>query len=115
MPRIKRGKSHLKRRKNILKSTKGYLGRRKKLIKAAKEARTKAETYAFRDRKAKKRNMRRLWNIRINAALREQNTNYSIFIAQLKKNNIELDRKVLATLAAERPEIFTKIIQEVSK
>ncbi len=113
MTRVKRGVTTRKRHKKILKATKGYRGSRKKSIKQAKEALLKAQSYALRDRKNKKRSLRRLWNIRINAACRKQNISYSKFINALKKANVELDRKILADLAACEPKIFDKIVEKV--
>jgi len=114
MPRVKRGKTHLKRRKNLLKQAKGYKWGRKNLPKLAKVAVTKAGVYAYRDRKVKKRQARRLWQIRINAALRGKfGLSYSKFTGQLKKNNIEVDRKILSDLAVNNPKIFEKIVAKV--
>lgn len=113
MPRVKRGLHHVKRRKNILARTKGYEGGRKSHIKLAKTAQTKAGAYAYRDRRVKKRTMRQLWNIRINATIRDYGLNYSTFIGNMKKKNIELNRKVLSELAQTNPEIFKKIAELV--
>ena len=112
MPRVKRGISHLKRRKNLLKRVKGFEGGRKSLIKLAKTADTKAGAYAYRDRRNKKRTMRQLWQIRINAAVRPLGLSYSVFMSGLKKKQILLDRKVLSQLAQE-PAIFGKIVDAV--
>ena len=113
MARIKRGKSHLKHRKNILRKTKGYMWGRKSKIKLAKVAILKAGRYAYRDRKAKKRSMRGLWLINLNAALREKGMSYSKFIGALHKKNIALDRKILMELAEQYPAVFTKIVEAV--
>ena len=113
MPRIKRGKGHLKKRRNLLKRVKGFGGGRKKLIKVAKTADTKAGAHSYRDRKVKKRNMRRLWQVRINAAVRELGTTYSQFIGAMKKKQIDLDRKVLSQIAADHPKVFAKIVESV--
>ncbi len=113
MPRVKRGKGHLKSRKNLLKQTKGYLQGRKSKIKLAKTAVRKAGAYAFRDRRTKKRTARSLWQIKINAGCRLNNSSYSKFIGGLKKNKIELDRKILAELAEKNPEIFSEIVKMV--
>ena len=113
MPRVKRGKIHLKKRKNLLKQAKGYRGGRKNLIKLAKVAITKAGVYAYRDRRVKKRTARRLWQIKLNAAVRTYGLNYSRFIAALKKAQVELDRKILADLAEKEPKIFEAILKEV--
>ena len=114
MPRVKRGTTHIKKRRNLLKTVKGYRGGRKSKIKLAKTAAKKAGVYAYRDRRNKKRNARALWQIKINAACRELGTNYSKFINGLKKNNIELDRKILADLAENHPDIFSKIVKSIS-
>jgi len=113
MTRVKRGKSHLKRRKKLLKRVKGYRWGRKKLIKLAKVAALKAGVYAYRDRRRKKRELRRLWQIKINAACRQLGLNYSKFICLLKKAKIELDRKILAQLAEHHPKVFEKIVDYV--
>ncbi len=113
MPRVKRGVMHNKRRKNLLKTTKGFQRGRKKLIKLAKTAAIKAGANAYKDRKMKKRTARALWQIKLNAAVRAYNLNYSKFIAGLKAAKIELDRKVLAELASKNPSVFAKIIEKV--
>ena len=113
MPRVKRGKSHLKKRKKLLKQTKGYLGGRKSKIKLAKTAVRKAGVYAYRDRRTKKREARALWQIKINAGCRANDFVYSKFIDSLKKNKIELDRKILANLAENYPKIFKEIVKMV--
>lgn len=114
MARIKRGKTHLRKRKRILKLAKGYKWGRKSKIRLAKTAVIKAGVYAFRDRRVKKRESRKLWQIQINAATRQHNLSYSRFINQLKKAKIEIDRKILANLAIEEPKIFSQIVKEVS-
>ncbi len=104
----------LKRRRSILKQVKGNRSARSKKERAARDAIFKAGTYAFRDRRANKRNFRRLWTIRINAAVRAAGyPSYSRFIDALKKKNISLDRKVLATLAKDHPEIFSRVLSLV--
>ncbi len=113
MPRVKRGVMHTKRRKNLLKKTKGYGAGRRNLIKAAKTAINKAGQHSLRDRRAKKRNARKLWLVQINAALREREWTYSKFIAALKKANIEIDRKILSDLARNNPGVFDKILEAV--
>lgn len=102
-----------KRRKKVLKAAKGYYLDRRKKYRAAKQARLKAETFATRDRKARKRELRSLWILRINAVCREQGIKYSQFINLLKKSKIELDRKILADLAAREPKVLTAIIDKV--
>ncbi len=113
MTRVKLGVLKRKRKKKIIKEAKGFKWGRKSKYKAAKEALMHARTYAYRDRRTKKREFRRLWQIRINAACREQGISYSKFINALKKNKIELDRKILANLAKDHPEIFKKIVEKV--
>ena len=113
MPRVKRGKIAHKRREKTLKYTKGFRWSRKSKERAAKEALLHAWTHAFQGRKEKKRNFRQLWNVRINAALRAEGTTYSKFIAALKKKKVELDRKTLADLAENEPQIFKKIVEFV--
>ncbi len=115
MPRTKRGTISHRKRKSVLKNAKGFRWGRKNKFKAAKEALMKAWSYAYRDRKVKKREMRSLWNISINSACRKNSTSYSEFIHNLKKKNIELDRKILSTLAKDHPETFKKIIEETKK
>jgi large subunit ribosomal protein L20 len=110
MPRVKRGKIHLKKRKRLLKQAKGYRWGRKKLSKLAKVAVLKAGAYAYRDRRNKKRDFRRLWQIQINAALKKYGLSYSKFIGALKKAKIEIDRKILSDLAKNNPEIFDRIV-----
>jgi len=109
--RVKRGKSHLKHRRHLLKEVKGYKWGRKKKIKLAKIAAWKAGVYAYRDRRRKKRDFRRLWQIKINAACRQSGLNYSKFIAGLKKTKTELDRKILADLAENHPGVFQKLVE----
>jgi len=113
MARVKRGKTAHKRRKNVLKQAKGFRWGRSTKYRLAKEALQHAWQYAYRDRKTKKRNFRQLWQIQINAAAREQGISYSKFIDLLKKNNIEVDRKILASLAQDKPEIFKEILEKV--
>ena len=102
MPRVKRGTKARKRHKKILKLAKGNVGGRRKLYRQARNTFEKGLTYAYRDRKTKKREFRALWITRINALVREHGMNYSRFIAGLKQAGIELDRKQLAALAMER-------------
>jgi len=111
--RVKSGKISHKRREKLLKYTKGFRWGRKSKLRAAKEALLHAWTYAYRDRRNKKREFRRLWQIQINAACREHGLSYSKFIHALKQKKIELDRKVLATIVQKHPEIFTKIVEEI--
>jgi len=113
MVRVKRGKAAHKRRKNVLKQTKGFRWGRKSKYKAAKEALMHAWSYSFRDRKTKKRNFRRLWQTRISAACKENDTSYSKLIDGLKKKKIEIDRKMLSGLAQDKPDIFKAIVEKV--
>lgn len=112
MPRVKRGTIAHKKRERLLKKTKGFRWGRKSKERAAKEALLHAESRMFRGRKEKKRNFRSLWTVRLNAAAREAGTTYSKLIAALKKNNIELDRKVLSDLAQHEPEVLKKVIEK---
>ena len=112
MVRVKRGKSAHKRRKRLLKHVKGFRWGRKSKYKAAKEALLHAGTYAFRDRKVKKREFRKLWQIKINSACRKQDLSYSRFIHLLKEKKIEVDRKILSELVENYPKIFEKIIEK---
>ncbi len=113
MVRVKRGKTAHKRRKKLLKQAKGFRWGRKNKYRAAKEALMHAWSYSYRDRKTKKREKRQLWQIQINAACRKQDISYSKFMGQLKKKNIEIDRKILAELANKEPKIFEKIVEKV--
>jgi large subunit ribosomal protein L20 len=115
MVRVKGAALHMKRRRGILKHTKGYKWGRKSKIKLAKTAKMKAGQYAFDSRKTKKRTARALWQIRINAAVRESGLSYSKFMGNLKKNDILLDRKVLAELARHHKAIFSKVVEKVQK
>lgn len=115
MARVKGGVLAQKRRKNILARAKGYRGVRSKKERYAHEALLHAGKYAFAHRRDKKTDFRQLWIVRLNAAIRENgHPSYSVFISKLKKNGIVLDRKVLATFAAERPEIFTRIAKQIA-
>ena len=111
MPRVKRGTHRIKRRKNILARTKGMMWGRKNRITLAKPAAIKAGLQAYIGRKLKKRNMRGLFQVRINAAARENGSSLSRLIAALKRRNIALDRKVLSQIAAEHPQVFAKIVK----
>ncbi len=113
MTRVKRGKIAHKKREKILKYVKGFKWGRKSKERAAKEALLHAWTHAFRGRKEKKRVYRRLWQTQLNAAVREYGLSYSKFIDSLKKQNIALDRKILADLAKNEPKIFEKIIEKI--
>ena len=110
MSRVKRGVQQHARKKRLLKHTKGFMWTRKSKFRQAKEATLHAWSFQFADRKKKKRDFRRLWQVKINAASRENGLSYSKLINQLKKNNIELDRKILSDIAANHPEVFKQII-----
>ena len=112
MVRVKRGKTAHKRRKRVLKHTKGFKWGRKTKYRLAKQALMHAWTYSYRDRKAKKRTFRQLQQTKINAAARAQGIPYSKLINMLKRKKIVLDRKILADLAENNPEIFEKIIKQ---
>ena len=113
MARVKLGKTAHKRRKHLLKYAKGFRWGRKSKYKLAKDALYHAWRYAYRDRKAKKREFRALWQIQINAACRQQGLSYSKFIHGLKQKKIELDRKILSDLAQNHPQIFEKIVEKM--
>ena len=113
MARTKRGVVSRAKHKKVLKSVKGQYGRRKNTIRIARQAMEKAMQYAYRDRKAKKREFRSLWIQRINAGVRTQGLTYSRFINGLAKSKINLDRKVLAELAYNNPEAFKRIVKKV--
>jgi large subunit ribosomal protein L20 len=116
MTRVKGGVNALKRRRSILKQVKGYRFSRSTKERSARDAIFKAGTYAFRDRKAKKADFRRLWTLRINAGVRAAGfASYSRFIDALKKKNITLDRKILSTFAKDYPETFTRIVESLKK
>lgn len=112
MPRVKRGTIAHKKREKLLKKVKGFRWGRKSKERAAKEALLHAQSRMFRGRKEKKRNFRSLWTVRLNAAARENGTTYSKLIAGMKKNKIELDRKVLSELATSAPEALKKVIEK---
>ncbi len=112
MARVKRGKIAHKRRKKLLKHAKGFRWGRKSKYRLAKEALFHAWTYSYRDRRTKKREFRKLWQTQINAACRKQGISYSKFIAGLNKNKIVLDRKILADLVQNHPQIFEKIVEK---
>ena len=115
MPRVKRGKVRARKRARVLKRTKGMMWGRKSKIKLAKTAATKAGAYAYRDRRAKKRDMRALWLVRLNAGLRELGLSYSKFSGMLTKAKIKLDRKVLSDLAANHPAVFKALVETTAK
>ena len=113
MARIKGAVKTRARRKKILKLAKGYRGAKSKLFKTANQAVMKSLSYAYRDRKAKKREFRQLWIARINAATRMNGISYSKFMNGLKKNNININRKMLSEIAISDPAAFTKLVEKV--
>lgn len=115
MPRVKRGVPGAKRRKRVLKRAKGYFGGRSKLHSVAVEAVEKADKYAYRDRRQRKREFRALWIARINAAARQNGLSYSRLIAGLKAAEIEVDRKVLAQIALDDPAGFTALAERAKE
>ncbi|AOF99979.1 MAG: 50S ribosomal protein L20 [Blastomonas fulva] len=112
MARVKRGVTTRAKHKRILVQAKGYYGRRKNTIRIARQAVEKAGQYAYRDRKAKKRNFRALWIVRINAATRMEGLTYGQFMHGLKLAGVELDRKVLADLAMHEAEVFKTLVKQ---
>ncbi|MHB1731462.1 MAG: 50S ribosomal protein L20 [Leptospirillum sp.] len=115
MPRVKGGTIHKARRKKIMDLAKGFWGGRSRLYRSARHTVEKGLTYAYRDRKVKKREFRSLWIQRINAACRAQSISYSRFIDGLKKLEIGLDRKILADLALNKPEVFSELTAKVKQ
>ena len=109
--RVKKSVASRKRRKRVLKLAKGYWGRRKNNLRRAKETLRRAFAFAYRDRRQRKRDFRRLWIVRINAAVRPFDLSYSKFISALKKSGIELDRKSLSELAIRDPEGFKTVVE----
>ncbi len=112
MPRVKSNVARLKRKKQVMKAARGAYGARSKLWKAAKENVERGWRYAYRDRKNKKRDFRRLWITRINAAARLNDMSYSVFMSGLKKAGIEVDRKILADIAVRDPAAFTLLAEK---
>ena len=112
MARVKRGVTSRAKHKKVLKAVKGQWGRRKNTIRVARQAMEKAMQYAYRDRKAKKREFRSLWIQRINAGVRSEGITYSKFINGLNKSGIKLDRKILAEIAYNDPEAFKSIVKK---
>ncbi|MBD02431.1 MAG: 50S ribosomal protein L20 [Candidatus Marinimicrobia bacterium] len=114
MPRANSSVPRHRRHRKIVKQAKGYYGARSRNFKAAKDAVEKAGLYAYRDRRQKKRQFRRLWIIRINAAARQNGLSYSQFISKIKAKGIDLDRKVLADLAMNQPDAFAQLAKAIS-
>ena len=110
MPRVKGGTIHRARRKKVMKLAKGYFGSKHRLYKTAREQVMHSLTYAYRDRRQKKRDFRKLWITRINAACRENNISYSKFINGLSKAGVEINRKMLSEIAIDNKEAFTEIV-----
>lgn len=115
MARVKRGNVARKRRKKILKLAKGFRGSHSKLFRTANQQVMKALRSAYRDRRRRKRDFRRLWITRINAAARQEGLSYSRLIGQLKKANIEINRKMLAQMAVLDPQSFSRVVEVASK
>ena len=114
MPRANSSVPRHRRHRKIVKQAKGYYGARSRNFKAAKDAVEKAGLYAYRDRRQKKRQFRRLWIIRINAAARQHGLSYSQFISKLKAKGIQLDRKVLADMAMNEPDAFAQLAKAIN-
>lgn len=114
MPRVTRGFKARRRRKKVLKMASGYVGGKHRLYRTATEAVDRALCYAYRDRRAKKRDFRKLWIVRIGAAAKMNGTNYSKLMGGLKKANIDLDRKVLANMAILDPSAFSQVVKMAS-
>jgi len=115
MSRVKRGVTARARHRNVVKKAKGYYGRRKNTFRVANQAVEKAGQYAYRDRRARKRNFRSLWIQRINAAARETGMTYARFMNGLGRAGIEVDRKVLADLAVKEPEAFKALAEKAKR
>ncbi len=113
MARIKRAVHARKRKNAYFKAAKGYRGGRSRLLRTVKDAVDRSREYAYRDRKVRKREFRRLWITRINAAVREYGLNYSTFIQKLEISGISLDRKTLASMAYEDPSSFKQLVEQV--
>lgn len=112
MPRVKGGPQTHRRHKKMIKMASGHRGSRHRNFKIAKESVTRALAYSYRDRRNRKRDLRSLWIVRINAAAREQGLTYSQFMHRLKESGIELDRKILADLAVREPEVFNGLLNQ---
>ena len=113
MSRVKRGFTARRRRKKILLAARGYRGARHRTLRGAIQVLRRGMSYAYRDRRVKKRNFRRLWIVKINAAARALGMKYSLFIHKLKQQNIDLDRSVLADMAVTDPHAFSKLLESV--
>lgn len=115
MVRVKRGTVSRRKHKKVLKQAKGYRMTRRRLVKRAKEAVLRAGEHAFAGRKRKKRDFRRLWTMRISAAVKKLDWSYNQFLHALKQKHVELDRKILADLVVNEPEVFKKIVEKAKK
>ena len=115
MARVKRGKAAHRRHRAVLKEARGYVGGRHRLFRSAKETVMRAKQYAYRDRRRRKREFRRLWIARINAAVREQGVSYSRFVQALKAAGIGLDRRSLAEMAVRDPSSFEEVVATAKK
>ena len=115
MARVKRGVEAHRRHKKIMKQARGYYGARSRVFRVAKQAVIKADQYAYRDRKQKKRQFRSLWIVRINAAARQYNMSYSQLMNGLKKAGVAIDRKVLAELAVNNKEGFARVVEQAQQ
>lgn len=111
MARVKRGPHRRRRHKQVIKASKGYYGTRSKLFRRANEAQLKSLWYAYRDRRTRKRELRKLWITRINAAARQNGTSYSRLIHGLRQNDIQLNRKMLADIAVRDPQAFAEVVE----
>jgi len=114
MPRVKRGVPAHKKHKKVLDAVKGHKGAKSKLFRPAHESLMKSLRYAYRDRRARKRDFRRLWIVRINAAARLNGLSYSVLMNKFKQANITIDRKILADLAVRDPDAFAQLIRETA-
>jgi len=115
MPRAKKGAARTRAKKRMFKAVKGYVGGRSRLLRTAKEALMRSGQFAYRDRKRRKRDFRRLWIVRINAAARQHGMNYSQFIAGLQKAKVEVNRKMLADMAVTDPAAFEEMVNLARK
>jgi large subunit ribosomal protein L20 len=113
MARIKRGVVSKRKHNKLLTKVKGYRGTNSTLVKVAKQASLHADAYSYQGRKNRKRDMRRLWILRIGEAVKKEGISYSVFINQLKKAKVEIDRKILSEIIVNDPETFTKIVKSV--
>lgn len=111
MVRVRRGAARRQSKRRLFKAVKGYRGGRRKLLRTVKSIILKARQYAYRDRRVRRRNLRRLWIVRINAACRQRGTRYNLFMRGLKVANVELNRKMLAHLAATDPSTFDALVE----